>query len=68
MKKEIKFAPGCFNNFEGSQEELDTFVEELTALLNSEEFAEANILVISEDDLFLEEQGINFVHQPGTLQ
>lgn len=27
--KEVKFVPGCFDNFEGTQEELDTLMKEL---------------------------------------
>jgi hypothetical protein len=28
----IEFAPGCFDNFEGSQEELDEFIKEITTM------------------------------------
>ena len=40
--KEIKieFAPGCFDNFDGTQEELDDLVAEITALAESGEIFE----------------------------
>jgi hypothetical protein len=40
--KELKivFAPGSFDNFEGTQEELDEFVAEITAMITSGEFVE----------------------------
>lgn len=31
-KMKIVFAPGCFDNFEGSQEELDELIAELTRM------------------------------------
>ncbi len=33
----IEFAPGCFDNFEGTQEELDEFIAEITRLFKSGE-------------------------------
>lgn len=42
MDKKLKiiFAPGCFDGFEGSQEELDALVKEITEMMQSEEFLE----------------------------
>lgn len=39
-KKPIKivFEPGCFDDFEGTQEELDAFVKEITDFIHSDEF------------------------------
>lgn len=31
----IEFAPGCFDNFEGTQEELDAFIEEIQSVLTN---------------------------------
>ena len=31
----IEFAPGCFDNFEGTQEELDNFIKDLTEFFDS---------------------------------
>jgi hypothetical protein len=39
-KPEIIFAPGCFDNFEGSQEELDELVNEIKRLVDSGELFE----------------------------
>lgn len=41
-KKEMKivFAPGCFDDFDGTQEELDEFVAELQRLVESGEIFE----------------------------
>ena len=40
--KELKivFAPGSFDNFEGTQEELDEFIAEITAMVKSGDFLE----------------------------
>jgi hypothetical protein len=36
----VVFAPGCFDDFDGTQEELDDLVAEITALVQSGEVAE----------------------------
>ncbi len=33
----IEFAPGCFDNFEGTQEELDEFIATITEMFRSGE-------------------------------
>ena len=33
-KLEVKFAPGAFDNFEGTQEELDELISEITTLFS----------------------------------
>jgi hypothetical protein len=35
IKPKIIFAPGCFDNFEGTQEELDNFIKDLTEFFDS---------------------------------
>jgi hypothetical protein len=40
MKKELKFAPGCFDAFEGTQEELDELILEIQRLADSGELFE----------------------------
>ena len=35
MKITVDFAPGCFDDFEGSQEELDRLIAEITKLAES---------------------------------
>lgn len=42
-KMKIEFAPGCFDNFEGTQEELDQLIQEIQTMfteLTPEELAE----------------------------
>jgi len=39
-KVKIQFAPGCFDSWEGTQEELDEFLTELTRQIESGEFFE----------------------------
>lgn len=34
-QRKITFAPGCFDKFEGTQEELEAFINEITEFLNS---------------------------------
>lgn len=49
-KPEIVFAPGCFDSFEGTQEELDELVEEIKRLVDSGELFE-RATPVSLDDL-----------------
>jgi hypothetical protein len=37
-KLEVVFAPGCFDDFEGTQEELDEFVADIHRMVESGEF------------------------------
>lgn len=48
-KIEIKFAPGCFDGFEGTQEELDDLVAELQRLADSGELLDKAEPVSEED-------------------
>jgi len=36
----IRFEPGCFDDFEGTQEELDEFVQMIKDMINSDAFQE----------------------------
>jgi hypothetical protein len=38
MRRKIVFAPGSFNNFKGTQEELDTLVDQVVESLESVNF------------------------------
>jgi len=55
-KLEVVFAPGCFDNFDGTQEELDAFVQEIHGLIESGELLECaeefdiDQLVVYEDE------------------
>ena len=42
-KYKITFAPGCFDDFEGTQEELDQLVAQLTAMAESGELLENSV-------------------------
>lgn len=39
-KIKVEFAPGCFDNFEGTQEELDQFIAEIQRMADSGELVE----------------------------
>jgi hypothetical protein len=55
-KLEVVFAPGCFDDFEGSQEELDDLVAEISRLVESGEmFEQEGSMVLSDMDLSDEE-------------
>jgi hypothetical protein len=56
----IEFAPGCFDNFEGTQEELDEFVKEISTMFTelTPEELEARSRPISIDEL-LEDESIS---------
>lgn len=41
--KELIFLPGCFDDFEGTQEELDDFVAEIKRIFESGEFEEMSV-------------------------
>ena len=47
-KMKIEFAPGCFDDFEGTQEELDELVAQLTEMAESGELLEKSVRL---DDL-----------------
>lgn len=36
----IEFAPGCFDNFDGTQEELDELIAEITRMVKSGELSD----------------------------
>lgn len=42
-KPEIVFAPGCFDSFEGSQEELDELINEIKRLVETGEIFERSM-------------------------
>ena len=52
-KIKIEFAPGCFNDFEGTQEELDELVAEIQRMADSGELFEnaTELTDIDPDDL-----------------
>ena len=50
-KKELKieFAPGCFDSFEGTQEELNELIAEIKNMFTSGEFLEKSVPLSEED-------------------
>jgi hypothetical protein len=59
-KMKLQFAPGCFDNFEGSQEELNELLAEITKAFESGDFLEnsqpLDIDALSEEDPELAEE------------
>jgi hypothetical protein len=53
-KVTIEFAPGCFDSFEGTQEELDQMISEITAMFASGEINDC-ARVVDIDDLIEED-------------
>jgi hypothetical protein len=53
-KVTIEFAPGCFDSFEGTQEELDQMIAEITAMFASGEIND-RARVVDIDDLIEED-------------
>lgn len=47
----IEFAPGCFDNFEGTQEELDEMIKEVTDFFNNNSMDDIKALSVPIDDL-----------------
>ena len=61
MSKEIKveFAPGCFDDFEGTQEELDGIIEEINRMAATGElFENAHELDFEELDELAEDYNV----------
>lgn len=49
--KKVVFAPGCFDDFEGSQKELDDFVAEIQKMVLSDDiFVDAKPLTKQEEE------------------
>ena len=70
---QIEFAPGAFDSFEGTQEELDAMMAEITEMIanmSPEELAEASKPIdwdnLSEEEAAILEQALS--NEPRTLQ
>ena len=46
----VNFDPGCFDNFEGTQEELDEFVAQIQAMAESG-FLDENSVELTDEDI-----------------
>ncbi len=54
-KMEVIFAPGCFDSFEGTQEELDKMMAEIHEMIESGELFQKSNLISDEEFLELPE-------------
>ncbi len=45
----VEFAPGCFDNFEGTQEELDEMIAEIQRMAESGELFDRSVQLSEED-------------------
>ena len=53
-KLQVEFAPGAFDTFEGTQEELDQLMTEITSMfsnMSAEDFESQNIVTLDENSL-----------------
>lgn len=50
-KMKIVFDPGCFDNFEGTQEDLDSIIAELTQLVESGELMSKAVPLDPDDEI-----------------
>ena len=57
-KIHVEFAPGAFDSFDGTQEELDALVTELQRMAESGELAENSVALEDWDDLDDEDRDI----------
>ena len=72
-KIEVIFAPGCFDGFEGTQEELDEFIQQIREMAESGSLFEKSVPVLLEDlmdetDPLEIEQIVNEMLTPRNLQ
>lgn len=64
-KLEIKFAPGCFDNFEGTQEELDELMAQIQTMFDSGEAQDKAVPLIDVLDNLSEEELMELANQLG---
>jgi len=58
-KLKVVFMPGCFDDFEGSQEELDGLVAEINRLAESGELEESAVPIDLDDYNLVDEDSTN---------
>lgn len=67
-KPEIVFAPGCFDNFDGTQEELDELLAEINRLVDSGELFERAVAIpmdeLDDNEMEILESFINASDKP----
>jgi hypothetical protein len=68
-KMKVEFAPGCFDNFDGTQEELDQLIADLTVMAESGALLE-NSEPLNLEELFEEdpETALRLAHELGLFE
>ena len=61
-KTKIEFVPGCFDDFEGTQEELDALVEEIRRMADTGELFE-NAVPLEDIDLDELDEEVQYVFE-----
>lgn len=74
-KMEIIFAPGCFDEFDGTQEELDALIQEIRDMAESGQLIEMSIPLFDDDGDLIDnanpaeiEEIVNQMTSPRKLQ
>ncbi len=65
-KLKVVFAPGCFDQFEGTQEELDSMMADIKDMFESGNFNLEDVELVTDEDLLEELQHIE--NTPRNLQ
>jgi hypothetical protein len=70
-KMKVVFAPGCFDNFDGTQEELDELVAEINNMVDSGKLFEQSKAVdiddLADDEVAMLEEFLNTIEEEGDL-
>jgi hypothetical protein len=70
-KMKVVFAPGCFDHFDGTQEELDELVAEINNMVDSGKLFEQSKAVdiddLDDDEVAMLEEFLNTIEEEGDL-
>jgi hypothetical protein len=70
-KMKVVFAPGCFDHFDGTQEELDELVAEINSMVDSgklfEQSKSVDIDDLDDDEVAMLEEFLNTIEEEGDL-
>lgn len=61
-KPELVFMPGCFDNFEGSQEELDELIAEIQRMVDTGEIFEKSVPL---EDIEMDDEDVEMIENAG---
>lgn len=67
-KLKIVFSPGCFDDFDGTQEELDALIKEIENQIASGTFLENSVEITEDELLEVTESVSELLNQKRTLQ